>query len=78
MRVFKNVVTTILICVVFIFILGIISSFAGSIVMPRLWRIDSDFQLGYLAGLVWLFGIGGLVGLIIGILVSAKIWRRIK
>jgi hypothetical protein len=59
-------------------LVGSLFFFAGSRIIPLTGPVGGSFQLGYLAGLVWLFFIGGLVGLVLGIIVSIKIWERIK
>lgn len=74
----KFLLLTILVCLITSFSTGFLSAFIGSRIIPLTTRIDGDLQLGYAGDLLWLFFLGGIVGLILGIIVSIKIWKRVK
>jgi hypothetical protein len=74
----KFLLLVIIVGVLSFILVGSLFFFVGSEVIPLITPVNGDLQLGFIAGLVWLFFIGGLVGLVLGIIVSIKIWERIK
>lgn len=74
----KFLFLTIPVSLTFSFILGFSMAFSGSRIIPLYSPVSGSFSLGFAGGLVWLFFIGGFFGLIFGLLVSLKIWKRIR
>jgi len=78
MKLFKLLLITIPLSILSSILIGSLFFFAGTKIIPMTGPVGGSFQLGYLAGLVWLFGLGGFIGLITGVLVSLKLWKRVK